>query len=183
MSLLRREAAWTVRCGPKRHLSDRTLAGRHAGGWDPAVATARERGESLMSQGTDATCLGSAVLFTVALTAALSGCATGHYVPLASAEKGHVAQLRENIYRLEYRVSPFTPQARLDDYVRRRAAELTLREGYDYFHLSQQADVLALTKQTSITVTMYKGRRDAGVADLYDAREIVRRAEQAASAD
>lgn len=136
-----------------------------------------------MNQRTDGNGRGCAALCALALTALISACATARYVPLASAEKGHVEQLRENIYRVEYRVSPFTPQDQLDDYVRRRAAELTLREGYDYFHLSQRADVLALTKQTSITVTMYREPWAAGAAELYDAREIVRRAEEAPSAE
>ena len=102
-----------------------------------------------------------------------AACATGQYQPLTGADKDEVEQLRENVYRVEYRVSSFTSQEQLDAYLRRRCAELTLREGYDVFHLAQRADVLALSRRTSMTVTMYKGQKPAGADDVYDAKEIV----------
>jgi CO dehydrogenase/acetyl-CoA synthase beta subunit len=103
----------------------------------------------------------------------ISACATGNYTPLAGAEKDEVQQLKENVYRVEYRVSSFTSQEQLDTYLRRRCAELTLREGYDFFHLAQRADVLTLSRRTSITVTMYKGSKPPAVGDLYDAKEVL----------
>ena len=102
----------------------------------------------------------------------VAACATGQYQPLTGADKDEVEQLRENVYRVEYRVSSFTSQEQLDAYLRRRCAELTLREGYDFFHLAQRADVLALSRRTSMTVTMYKGKKPAGADDVYDAKEI-----------
>jgi len=107
------------------------------------------------------------------LTALLTGCATVQYTPLAEVEQDQVEQLRENAYRVEYRVSPFTPQEQLDIYLRRRCAELTLREGYDYFHLGQRFDVLMLSRRTSMTVTMFKGEKPAGSVDLFDARAVL----------
>ena len=77
----------------------------------------------------------------------LLGCATGHYIPLESADKDQVEQIKEHIYRVEYQVSPFTSQEQLDEYLRRRCAELTVREGYDLFHLTQRADVLGLSRR------------------------------------
>ena len=109
----------------------------------------------------------------IALSVLCAGCATGQFTPLAEAEKDEVEQLKENVYRVEYRVSSFTSQEQLDAYLRRRCAELTLREGYDYFHLAQRADVLALSRRTSMTVTMYKGQKPAGSTDLYQAQEIL----------
>lgn len=103
----------------------------------------------------------------------LSACATAHYTPLASADKEQVEQIKEHIYRVEYEVSPFTSQELLDDYLRRRCAELTLREGLDYFHLSGRYDVLGLSRRTSITVTMYKGHKAPGATDLFDARAVL----------
>ena len=102
-----------------------------------------------------------------------SACATGQYQPLVGADKDQVEQLKENVYRVEYRVSSFTSQEQLDAYLRRRCAELTLREGYDFFHLAQRADVLALSRRTSMTVTMYKGRKPAGADDVYEAKEVL----------
>ncbi|MGD9728948.1 MAG: hypothetical protein AB7G68_15800 [Nitrospiraceae bacterium] len=113
----------------------------------------------------------------IALQAALLplffGCATGHYTPLASAEKHQVEQLKEHIYRVEYEVSPFTSREQLDEYLRWRCAELTVREGYEWFRLTQRADVLGLSRRTSMTVTMYKGPMPPEAADLIDARALL----------
>ena len=109
----------------------------------------------------------------VACLLTVAACATGNYTPLAGVDEDQVKQLKENVYRVEYRVSSFTSQEQLDAYLRRRCAELTLREGYDFFHLAQRADVLALSRRTSMTVTMYKGLKPAGAADLHDAREVL----------
>jgi CO dehydrogenase/acetyl-CoA synthase beta subunit len=102
-----------------------------------------------------------------------AACATGQYTPLVGADKDEVEQLKENVYRVEYRVSSFSSQEQLDAYLRRRCAELTLREGYDFFHLAQRADVLALSRRTSMTVTMYKGKKPVGADDVYDAKEVL----------
>ena len=103
----------------------------------------------------------------------LIGCATGSYVPLAGAEDDQIEQLKENIYRVEYKVSAFTSQEQLDSYLRWRCAELTLREGYDYFYLGQRFDVMALNRRTSMTVTMYKGMKPTGPVDFYDAKMVL----------
>jgi CO dehydrogenase/acetyl-CoA synthase beta subunit len=103
----------------------------------------------------------------------LCACATGQYQPLAGAERDEVEQIKENVYRVEYRVSSFTSQEQLDAFLRRRCAELTLREGYDFFRLAQRADVLALSRRTSMTVVMYKGQKPVGATDLYDAKEVL----------
>ncbi len=110
---------------------------------------------------------------SVFLLSVLCACATGQYSPLTGAEKDEVEQLKENVYRVEYRVSSFTSQAQLDAYLRRRCAELTLREGYDFFHQAQRADVLALSRRTSMTVTMYKGQKPTDSTELYDAKEVL----------
>jgi hypothetical protein len=102
-----------------------------------------------------------------------SACATRQYQPLAEAEKEQVEQLKENVFRVEYSVSAFTPQEQLDGYLKRRCAELTLREGYDYFHLGQRFDVLMLTRRTSMTVTMFKGDFPAGAPDVYEANAVL----------
>ncbi|HEY6084407.1 MAG TPA: hypothetical protein VIU63_03380 [Nitrospira sp.] len=111
--------------------------------------------------------------FALVLAALLAGCATTHYTPLGEAEKDEVEQLKENVYRVEYRVSAFTSQEQLDSYLKRRCADLTLREGYDYFHLGQRFDVLMLSRRTSMTVTMFKGEKPAGASDVYDAKAVL----------
>lgn len=110
---------------------------------------------------------------TVVVLLALAGCATGEYLPLAEAEKEQVEQLRENVYRVEYRVNSFTSQNQLNVYLRRRCAELTLREGYDYFHLGQRFDILGFSRRTSMTVTMFKGQKPPEASELYDAHEVL----------
>ncbi len=111
--------------------------------------------------------------FPMILFSLLLGCATSHYTPLASTDQDQVEQIKEHIYRVEYRVSAFTSQEQLDEYLRRRCAELTVREGYDLFHLTQRSDVLGLSRRTSVTVTMYKGAVPVGATDLIDARALL----------
>jgi hypothetical protein len=118
-------------------------------------------------------CFKFRVPFALMLLVALSGCTTGQYRPLGEAETTEVEQLKKNVYRVEYRVSAFTSQEQLDRYLRRRCAELTLREGYDFFHLAQWADVLGLSRRTSMTVTLYKDHKPVGVAGLYDAKAVL----------
>lgn len=110
------------------------------------------------------------VMWAVMLTVALAGCATKQYTPLVEADDDQIEQLTENVFRVEYRVSAFTPQATLDRYFVRRCAELTLREGYDYFHVGRRFDVLMLSRRTSMTLTMFKGEMPAGNPELIDAR-------------
>jgi hypothetical protein len=112
-------------------------------------------------------------LTALLLAEALTGCATGQYRPLGEAANAEVEQLKENVYRVEYRVSAFTSQQQLDHYLRRRCAELALREGYAFFHLGQRADVLGLSRRTAMTVTLYKDLKPAGIANLYDAKEVL----------
>jgi hypothetical protein len=112
-------------------------------------------------------------LAALLLAAALTGCATGQYRPLSDASTTEVEQLKENLYRVEYRVSAFTSQAQLDSYLRRRCAELTLHEGYDFFQMAQRTDVLGLSRRTAMTVTMYKGQKPIGIANLYDAKDVL----------
>ena len=107
------------------------------------------------------------------LAASLAGCATNHYTPLGDADKAEIEQLKENVYRVEYRTSAFTPQEQLDLYLRRRCAELTLREGYDFFHLAQRTDVLGFSRRTAMTVTLYKGPQPIGTVDFYDAKKVL----------
>jgi len=109
----------------------------------------------------------------IMMTISLAGCATGSYTPLVETERDLVEQLKDHVYRVEYRVTAFTSQEQLDAYLRRRCAELTLREGFDYFYLGQRFDVLALNCRTSITVTMYKGVKPAGSSDFYDAKAVL----------
>ncbi len=107
------------------------------------------------------------------LATPLAGCATGQYRPLSDAGTTEVEQLKENVYRVEYRVSAFISQEQLDRALHRRCAELTLREGYDFFHLAQRHDVLGFSRRTAMTVTLYKGQKPTGGVDLYDAKEVL----------
>lgn len=115
-------------------------------------------------------------LLWLVLVASLAGCTTGHYTPLGEAGDDVVEQLKENVYRVEYRTSAFTSQAQLDTYLRRRCAELTLREGYDYFYQGGRLDVLGLWRRTAMTVTLYKTPKPVGLPDLLDAKEVLAKA-------
>lgn len=112
------------------------------------------------------------LLFLI-LIASLAGCATAHYTPLGDAGSDVVEQLKENMYRVEYRTSAFTSQEQLDRYLRRRCAELTLREGHDYFHMGGRLDVLGLSRRTAMTVTLYKNPKPVGIPDLQNAKDVL----------
>lgn len=111
------------------------------------------------------------LLFMLVIT--MAGCATGHYTPLDEAGSDVVEHLKENVYRVEYRTSAFTSQEQLDRYLRRRCAELTLREGYDYFHMGGRLDVLGLSRRTAMTVTLYKSPKPVGIPDLQNAKDVL----------
>ena len=87
--------------------------------------------------------------------------------------KNEIEQLKENVYRVVYRTSVFTSQERLDRHLRRRCAELALREGYDFFQLAQRADMLGFSRRTAMTVTLYKGPRPLTIGNLYDAKDVL----------
>ncbi len=112
-------------------------------------------------------------LLLLILIASLTGCATAHYTPLGEAGNDVVEQLKENVYRVEYRTSTFTSQEQLDRYLRRRCAELTLREGHDYFYMSGRLDVLGLSRRTAMTVTLYKNPKPVGIPDLQNAKDVL----------
>ncbi|MHC9064465.1 CC0125/CC1285 family lipoprotein [Nitrospira sp. CMX1] len=117
--------------------------------------------------------LWKAEFFLLILVTSLAGCATGHYTPLGEAGNDVVEQLKENVYRIEYRVGAFTSQDQLDSYLRRRCAELTLREGYDYFYMGGRLDVLGLSRRTAMTVTLYKNPKPIGVPDVQNAKDVL----------
>ncbi|MFO0779694.1 MAG: hypothetical protein U0223_19050 [Nitrospira sp.] len=117
--------------------------------------------------------LWKAEFFLLILVTSLAGCATGHYTSLGEAGSDVVEQLKENVYRVEYRTSPLTSQEQLDRYLRRRCAELTLREGYDYFYLGGRLDVLGLSRRTAMTVTLYKNPKPVGVPDVQNAKDVL----------
>ena len=116
---------------------------------------------------------GKAELLLLMLVITLASCTTGHYTPLGEAGNDVVEQLKENVYRVDYRVGAFTSQEQLDRYLRRRCAELTLREGYDYFYMGGRLDVLGIWRRTAMTVTLYKNPKPAGIPDLQNAKDVL----------
>ena len=112
-------------------------------------------------------------LFFLTLIVSLAGCATAHYTPLGEAGNDVIEQLKENMYRVEYRGGAFTSQEQLDRYLRRRCAELTLREGHDFFHMGGRLDVLGLSRRTAMTVTLYKNPKPVGIPDLQNAKDVL----------
>ena len=114
-----------------------------------------------------------ATLLAVTLTV-LQGCATSVYVPLERTDGSVLAQLNADTFRVEYRVSPFTPDELLDEYLRLRSAELTLQQGYDYFSMMQKVIVVSYRKSASVTISMFKGQKPPDATLLFDAREVLR---------
>lgn len=104
---------------------------------------------------------------------ALAGCATTRYQPLAEADKEEVTQLNDSTFRVEYRVSPFTSQVVLDEFLSRRCAEVTLRHGYDYFVMGQRSDSLTYERSASVTLLLFKGRKPSDGVMYHNAREVL----------
>lgn len=103
----------------------------------------------------------------------LQGCTTTRYELLAEVRNEDIAQVTDSTFRVKYRVSPFTSQDALDDFLRRRCAEVTLREGYDYFAMTERFDALTYQRSASVTVLMYKGRGPLNRLLFFDARDVL----------
>ena len=103
----------------------------------------------------------------------MQGCATTKYNPLAEVQGEGIEQLNDRSFRVEYRVSPFTSQDVLDDFLRRRCAEVTLREGYEYFAMTERLDVLMFQRYASVTLRLYKRQEVMNRTWLFDARDVI----------
>ncbi len=112
-------------------------------------------------------------LIQLSLILMLMSCATTRYQPLAEAPAEQITQLKEDTFRVEYRVSPFTSQTALDEFLRRRCAEVTLRQGYDYFVMAQRFDVLTYARSASVTLLLFKGRKSSDGLMYFEAREVL----------
>jgi hypothetical protein len=107
------------------------------------------------------------------LLLSLSGCATTSYKPLEQTTGQDVTQVAENEFRVEYRAGLFTPQARMDDYVKLRCAEVTLQRGYDYFEMGERFDNVMFSRTTSVLLRVHKGKIPEGATLFHDARQVV----------
>jgi len=101
----------------------------------------------------------------------LQGCATTRYEPLGEARSEEIEQINDNTFRVEYRVSPFTSQDALDEFLLRRCANVTLQQGYEYFTMTEKFIILSYHRSTSVTLKMFKGQKPAGGSLYYDAKE------------
>ena len=109
----------------------------------------------------------------VACFLSLAACATGNYTPLGEADKDQVEQLKDNVYRVEYRVSSFTSQKQLDAYLRRRCAELTLRERLRLFSPCAARRCPGTLAPHFDDGDDVWGQMPAGAGDLYDAKHVL----------
>ncbi|MEX2126039.1 MAG: hypothetical protein WD795_19265 [Woeseia sp.] len=86
----------------------------------------------------------ASIVFAVAVAAGLGACAsTPKYAPADDVDGyGHYStQLSENRYRVVYNGSRSTSLNTTRDYAMLRAAELTMREGYDWFRIVDRETV------------------------------------------
>jgi hypothetical protein len=112
-------------------------------------------------------------VFLLSFLILMQACATTRYDPLAELQGEGIEQINDRSFRVEYRVSPFTSQEVLDDFLRRRCAEVTLREGYEYFAMLERLDVLMFQRYASVTLRLYKGQEVMNRTWLYDARDVI----------
>lgn len=78
--------------------------------------------------------------FILAALLALAACATPTpYQPLAGSRGGYAEErLGDNRYRVTFAGNSSTPAERIENYLLRRSAELTLSQGYDWFRVSDR---------------------------------------------
>lgn len=107
------------------------------------------------------------------LLLSLSACATTSYKPLEQTTGQDVVQVAENEFRVEYRAGLFTPQKRMDDYIKLRCAEVTLQRGYDYFELGERFDNVIFSRTTSVLLRVHKGKVPEGATLFHDARQVM----------
>jgi hypothetical protein len=118
----------------------------------------------------------SKIVFSLAgfvLLLSLSGCATTSYKPLEQTTGQDVTQVAENEFRVEYRAGLFTPQSKMDDYVKLRCAEVTLQRGYDYFEMGERFDNVIFSRTTSVLLRVHKGKIPEGATLFHDAKQIM----------
>ena len=109
--------------------------------------------------------------FVLLLT--LSGCATTSYKPLEQTTGQDVTQVADNEFRVEYRAGLFTPQARMDDYVKLRCAEVTLQRGYDYFEMGERFDNVIFARTSSVLLRVHRGKIPEGATLFHDAKQVM----------
>jgi len=114
-----------------------------------------------------------AQIFLFSFLILLQGCAATRYDPLVELQGEGIERLNDSTFRVEYRVSPFTSQEVLDDFLRRRCAEVTLRAEYQYFAMTERFDGLTYQRFASVTLRMYKGQGVLNWSWLYDARDVI----------
>jgi hypothetical protein len=107
------------------------------------------------------------------LLLSLSACTTTTYKPLEQTTGQDVTQVAENEFRVEYRAGLFTPQSRMDDYIKLRCAEVTLQRGYDYFELGERFDNVIFSRTTSVLLRVHRGKIPEGATLFHDARQVM----------
>lgn len=110
-------------------------------------------------------------IYLFSLIVLLQGCVTTRYEPLGEARGQEIEQINDDTFRVEYRVSPFTSQDALDEFLLRRCADVTLQQGYDYFAMTEKYIVLSYHRSTSVTLKMFKGQKPADGSLYHDAKE------------
>lgn len=78
------------------------------------------------------------VLFVLAVTLLLSGCATTYQPKGFFSDGGYTeSRIGANTYKVSFECNENTSEAVCDGYLFRRCAELTLNAGYDYFIMTE----------------------------------------------
>ena len=102
----------------------------------------------------------------------MQGCATTKYNPLAEVQGEGIEQLNDRSFRVEYRVVRSRHRMCWMIFCR-RCAEVTLREGYEYFAMTERLDVLMFQRYASVTLRLYKRQEVMNRTWLFDARDVI----------
>ncbi|HUI31804.1 MAG TPA: hypothetical protein VLX91_16465 [Candidatus Acidoferrales bacterium] len=112
-----------------------------------------------------------------------AGCAATRYGPASGSAFGYrESKIQRDMYNVSFKGNGFTSPTTAMNYFLYRCAEITVRDGYDYFIIAEGESnpelVLAgrstLTKpQYTGTIKLYKGEKPADDPNAYDAKELM----------
>ena len=115
---------------------------------------------------------------TIAVIALLMQACVTPYQPSGFRGGFSETRLDERVYRIQFSGNAFTSSERVADYVIRRAAELTLENGYKYFSVNERersvlAEELPQTFETNVnSLTGDITTTQTGGGTIFKAREV-----------
>ena len=122
----------------------------------------------------------NAILFLICLF--VTGCATSYHKAGFTGRGYQDEQLQADEFQVSFAGNSKLSQAKARQYALRRAAELTIEQGFDYFIVTNESafaksfvsgDAGGSRPEVVITVKCGKGTKLEGIPSAYDAKEFL----------